>query len=173
MAPRNVMAPTPKELSDEDVERLWDVRRAVWSAGMQGGVTGVFLGSTTYVLGKRWIPGSNMFMLFALGGGTLGSFLASVTAGKNAVQRIGDIFRRGAHAVDDPLSKPSQTRLQKITDDNQRDIHDRNTHFLRRQVALDKYRASKNPSPSSSSSSPSEESFYQFQPSHPDPSSSE
>ena len=79
-----------------------DVRRDVWTAGLRGAVAGVFIGSTGW-LGARHLnllPKAfrtpNHFSLATMGCGALVSFLSSLAAGKNSVQRIGDVFSRGA-----------------------------------------------------------------------------
>lgn len=140
----------PSTLSDDDIRRVADVRRAVWTAGIQGGLAGVFLGSTSFLLLRRTgrLPASfktsNDAMLLTLGSGALCSFLAALTAGKNNVHNIADVFKRGAHVwrKDDPLSKPHRTAYQQITDDNQqRDRDDITTPFMRRRMVLANNRA--------------------------------
>ena len=92
----------PPQLTADDARRVADVRRDVWTAGLRGAVAGVFIGSTGW-LGARHLnllPKAfrtpNHFSLATMGCGALVSFLSSLAAGKNSVQRIGDVFSRGA-----------------------------------------------------------------------------
>mmetsp|Transcript_266 Transcript_266/g.796 ORF Transcript_266/g.796 Transcript_266/m.796 type:complete len:153 (+) Transcript_266:41-499(+) len=137
-----VMSTPPETLSEDDVARVKEVRRNVWLAGVQGGIAGVFGGCASFAALRRFghVRGPNALLAFAMGGGALASFVCSVTAGKNGVQRIGDIFRRGAHdwKPDDPLAAPARSAYQTITDDNLKEIHDRETHFHRRKEAIDR-----------------------------------
>lgn len=122
----------PATLSDDDIRRVADLRRDVWTAGIQGGLAGIFLGSTSFLVLRRTgrLPASfrtsNDAMLLTLGSGALLSFLAALTAGKNKVHSIADVFQRGARNVE-------RTAYQQITDDNQRDDL---THFQRRRQVL-------------------------------------
>ena len=99
---REMSGSIPPQLTADDARRVADVRRDVWTAGLRGAVAGVFIGSTGW-LGARHLnvlPKAfrtpNHFSLATMGCGALVSFLSSLAAGKNSVQRIGDVFSRGA-----------------------------------------------------------------------------
>ena len=100
-AKRHMSGSIPPQLTADDARRVADVRRDVWTAGLRGAVAGVFIGSTGW-LGARHLnllPKAfrtpNHFSLATMGCGALVSFLSSLAAGKNSVQRIGDVFSRG------------------------------------------------------------------------------
>mmetsp|Transcript_15745 Transcript_15745/g.49288 ORF Transcript_15745/g.49288 Transcript_15745/m.49288 type:complete len:163 (+) Transcript_15745:219-707(+) len=118
----------PKTLSQDDIRRVADVRRAVWTAGLQGGAAGIFAASSAWYALRRTgrLPvawrSPNHWMLATFGAGALASFLCSLAAGKNSVQRIGDIFRRGAHEWrTDP---PELSSYQRISIENQKALDD-------------------------------------------------
>lgn len=135
----------PKSLSQNDVKRIADLRRDVWRAGFvgaAGGLVGGYVGwqglEKSGRLPAKW-RGPNNVMLATLGMGALTSFLCSLAAGKNSIQRVGDIFRRGAHEwkkEEDPLSKPALSRYQRITLENQK-AKDSGEGFEKRKQALD------------------------------------
>ena len=89
-------------------------------------VAGVFIGSTGW-LGARHLnvlPKAfrtpNHFSLATMGCGALVSFLSSLAAGKNSVQRIGDVFSRGAVKPDAerrPVSALQLARANAYRDD--------------------------------------------------------
>ena len=116
----------PPQLTADDARRVADVRRDVWTAGLRGAVAGVFIGSTGW-LGARHLnllPKAfrtpNHFSLATMGCGALVSFLSSLAAGKNSVQRIGDVFSRGAVKPDAerrPVSALQLARANAFTDD--------------------------------------------------------
>ena len=116
----------PPQLTADDARRVADVRRDVWTAGLRGAVAGVFIGSTGW-LGARHLnllPKAfrtpNHFSLATMGCGALVSFLSSLAAGKNSVQRIGDVFSRGAVKPDAerrPVSALQLARANAYTDD--------------------------------------------------------
>ena len=142
----------PETMTNDDIRRVADVRRAVWTGGFKGVFTGTVVGSGAFYVYSRYYPekskikSRNMMFLFAMGGGAAFSFLFALTAGKNSVQHIGDVFRRNAHEWQekDDLSEPSRSTYQIISERNQQDIHDRESHFLRRKEALDKYKGGGN-----------------------------
>ena len=117
---------TPPQLTADDARRVADVRRDVWTAGLRGAVAGVFIGSTGW-LGARHLnvlPKAfrtpNHFSLATMGCGALVSFLSSLAAGKNSVQRIGDVFSRGAVKPDAerrPVSALQLARANAYGDD--------------------------------------------------------
>ena len=134
----------PKTLSQDDVKRIADLRRDVWKAGFMGAAGGLVAGYSGWHVLKKRLPaklrGPNNAMLATLGTGALLSFLCSLAAGKNSIQRVGDVFRRGAHEwkkkKDDPLSEPALSRYQQITLENQK-ARDSGAGFEKRKIALD------------------------------------
>jgi hypothetical protein len=87
--------------------RLNEVRKHVWNGGMFGLVSGITTGVLVFtatrlkVVQQRFptlkkVSTRNNVMLGVLVTGSLFSFLGAVTNGKNAVQHIGDIFRKGS-----------------------------------------------------------------------------
>ncbi|KAL9187080.1 hypothetical protein ACHAXT_010800 [Thalassiosira profunda] len=123
----------PDTLSDDDIRTVADVRRAVWINGLFGLGAGTAAGTTGHLvlqkLQKMYVPegppaagkaseggwiyrclrplpplGKNTFLLSLLGGGALGSFVMSTTAGKNAVHLLHPIFNigRNEHAGKSP-----------------------------------------------------------------------
>ena len=125
-AKRKMSGSIPPQLTADDARRVADVRRDVWTAGLRGAVAGVFIGSTGW-LGARHLnvlPKAfrtpNHFSLATMGCGALVSFLSSLAAGKNSVQRIGDVFSRGAVKPDAerrPVSALQLARANAYTDD--------------------------------------------------------
>mmetsp|Transcript_18730 Transcript_18730/g.24321 ORF Transcript_18730/g.24321 Transcript_18730/m.24321 type:complete len:170 (+) Transcript_18730:124-633(+) len=139
----------PPTLSQDDVRRVADVRRDVWTGGLKGAVLGIFLSSSAFLIFKGRIPlhqRANVFLGTMMGGSAVASFLAALTAGKNSVQKIGDIFFRGAHEWrnqdNDPLQAPSRSTYQQIILENQNHIQDIDSRFHRRKIALKKYHES-------------------------------
>lgn len=118
-------------------------------AGLQGGAAGIFAASSTWYMLQRtgklpvaWSAPKH-WMLATFVSGALASFLCSLAAGKNSVQRIGHIFRRGAHDSnkhdDDSLEPPSLSRYQQIMIQNRNALDD--TGFDRRSEVLARHRA--------------------------------
>lgn len=118
-------------------------------AGLQGGAAGIFAASSTWYMlqrtGKLPIAWSapKHWMLATFVSGALASFLCSLAAGKNSVQRIGHIFRRGAHESskreENSLDAPSLSRYQQIMLQNQKALDD--SGFDRRSEVLARHRA--------------------------------
>ena len=106
--------------------RAQPARRADEHAGDRASQAGVFIGSTGW-LGARHLnvlPKAfrtpNHFSLATMGCGALVSFLSSLAAGKNSVQRIGDVFSRGAVKPDAerrPVSALQLARANAYTED--------------------------------------------------------
>mmetsp|Transcript_19705 Transcript_19705/g.66724 ORF Transcript_19705/g.66724 Transcript_19705/m.66724 type:complete len:156 (+) Transcript_19705:126-593(+) len=106
--------PSLPQLSREDAIRVRELRRDVWLGGMQGmfygsiaGAAGAYalpsLGVVPRPVARKWFPAVVLLT------GCACSYLGSLVAGRNGVQYVGDIFRRGAA----PPALPSQAkRLQ-------------------------------------------------------------
>ena len=98
----------PDSLSREDIQTLNNVRRDIWVEAMKGWGIGTLTGFTLYSIAsigqhrfKLWkLPKNmlnrNMAFLSVLLGGAMGSFLMSVTTGKNQVHLLHPIFALGA-----------------------------------------------------------------------------
>jgi len=92
-------------LEGEDLRRIADVRRDVWTGGFRGLISGLFLGSASYLLLRKFRPSSfpstyiddsKYYILSTLSLGSVGSFMGSLVAGKNSIVFVSDIFQRGA-----------------------------------------------------------------------------
>lgn len=94
-------------LSRHDQKKIADVRRDVWTGGLKGLFAGVVFGATIKYVGEfattRFFPQnkqlSKIFLadkkysiVLILGCGSLFSFLGSITAGKNSIVGIEDVF---------------------------------------------------------------------------------
>jgi len=119
----------PPTLSPDDVRRVADVRRDVWTAGMSGLVGGTFAGSTGWVAARYFgalppvLRTRNAYAVAVMGGGAFMSFLCSLAAGKNSVRRIGDVFRRNAtppDAEEKPYAAAQFETAAAMTDDGAR-----------------------------------------------------
>lgn len=94
----------PDSLSKEDIRKIADVRRSIWKNAFVGLGTGTLIGIVGHSaaqLGNRrgwWkLPLSrNTAFLTVMLGGAFGSFLASVTTGKNEVHNLHPIYEIGA-----------------------------------------------------------------------------
>lgn len=162
----------PSTMSDEDIKRVADVRRDVWTAGIKGAVAGVFVGSTGWqgarYFGKlpKAIRSPNHYALITMGTGALMSFLCSLAAGKNSVKRIGDVFLRGAKVpyVDDEdvREKVPYSALQHETN---RDVVDWEARRRGRGEALERHRRATQPPPARTEADSEK---YGFAPKPPD-----
>ena len=157
----------PKTMSQDDVRRVADVRRNVWTAGIGGGVAGVFLGSTGWLglhhLGKlpKQIKTPNHYALITMGTGALFSFLCSLAAGKNSVQRIGDVFTRGARTPFDDEDVRERYPSSAALHANKADVEDTEARRSRLRATLAK-RTPPTPAPDA------DEAKYGFAPKPPD-----
>jgi len=95
----------PATMSDADVLAVADVRRSVWTGGFEGLGFGLCAGFLGHAACTRILPASvfppqfhagKYATLWTLGLGATFSFLGSVTAGKNNVSGMHDVFQRGA-----------------------------------------------------------------------------
>ena len=133
----------PKTMSQDDVRRVADVRRDVWTAGIGGGIAGVFLGSSGWLglrhLGKlpKAIRTPNHYALITMGTGALLSFLSSLAAGKNSIQRIGDVFGRGAKVPFDDEDVRERVPYSAALHANRMDVEDTEARRSRRKAGLD------------------------------------
>mmetsp|Transcript_5342 Transcript_5342/g.7945 ORF Transcript_5342/g.7945 Transcript_5342/m.7945 type:complete len:227 (+) Transcript_5342:2683-3363(+) len=109
----------PDSLSKEDVRKIADVRRDVWTSGFKGlfygAASGYTLHTTCKLIHDRLLndntkaklrslfnatKGNPLFtrntaFLSFMGGGALGSFVMATTTGKNEVHELHDIFKIG------------------------------------------------------------------------------
>jgi hypothetical protein len=98
----------PDTLSKDDIRTIADVRRDIWTNSFKGLAVGSFTGFTLYSVAsigqhrlKLWnlpntILNRNTAFLSVLLGGAIGSFIMSVTTGKNEVHHLHPIFKIGA-----------------------------------------------------------------------------
>jgi hypothetical protein len=111
----------PDTLSKENIKTIADVRREIWTSGMTGLAIGSLTGLAFHVILRR--PSGiraffrsrlgtgntsattattpdyaqkNSLMLFVLLGGTMGSFLSALSAGKNQVHTLHPVFKIGS-----------------------------------------------------------------------------
>ena len=119
----------PDTLYDEDVEALNDVRRNVWRGGAQGGLYGATGSLGGLVLARRFRttpPITSAHLIFGtLLGAAAGSFLGSVTAGKNSRWMLQNVFSRGASGT----AYTETTRS--AAEDAQRQSHERRLAQIR------------------------------------------
>jgi hypothetical protein len=98
----------PDTLSKDDICTIADVRREIWTNSMKGLGVGTLTGFTLYAVASigqhRWklwklspkVLNLNTAFLSVLLGGAIGSFIMSVTTGKNEVHNLHPIFSIGA-----------------------------------------------------------------------------
>ena len=94
----------PDTLSKDDIRTIADVRREIWTNSMKGLGVGTLTGFTLYTVASmgqhRWklwklspkVLNRNTAFLSVLLGGAIGSFIMSVTTGKNEVHKMHPIF---------------------------------------------------------------------------------
>lgn len=122
----------PETMSKEDIRKVADVRRDIWTSafwGMGVGSLGCFL---VHGVARRTKMGAtlnrNTALLSFLAGGAFGSFLMATTTGKNEVHKIHDVFTVG--------SKQEIERQQREAMDPERQERARN-RLLRRKTLGD------------------------------------
>ncbi|KAI2500761.1 hypothetical protein MHU86_13685 [Fragilaria crotonensis] len=106
----------PDSLSKDDRRALADVRRAIWTDSFLG----LAYGSVTALTGHTIVSlvtrskklNRNTALLSFLLGGSLGSFLAATTTGKNQVHSLHHIFQVGATSTSNPSSEGGQQEQQ-------------------------------------------------------------
>ena len=117
-----------KVLSKNDQKKIADVRRDVWTGGLKGLFSGIIAGATIKYVGefttKRFFPKNEelrkLFLsdkkysiVLILGCGSLFSFLGSITAGKNSIVGIEDVFLRVQnHKINNPDNNFSSYQKQ-------------------------------------------------------------
>jgi hypothetical protein len=96
----------PDTLSKDDLRTLAEVRRDIWTNAMKGLCIGTVSGYSLYSVIKfghqrKWWKVSfinrNTAFLSVLLGGAIGSFIMSVTTGKNEVHKLHPIFALGSN----------------------------------------------------------------------------
>ena len=132
-------------LDPERFLKLNELRKKVWEGAAIGSVLGCCVGTVIYfAFSKSKLPflkpvkGKNQKVLFILLSGCLGSFLGSLSSGKNAVQlEYSDIFRSNV--------KPS-TGYAAVMFENERNEKERiEESFHRREALLKKRREFQSP----------------------------
>jgi hypothetical protein len=107
----------PDTMSQDDILRVADVRRAVWTGGFKGLAVGLSVGFGGFWGARVALP-TNLFplkyrqgkywMLCTLVGGAVCSQIGATTAGKNTVHTITDVFQRGARPL---LTEYQETQI--------------------------------------------------------------
>jgi hypothetical protein len=99
----------PDTLSKDDIRTIANVRREIWTNAMKGLAVGTLTGFTGYAVAsighyrfKLWklspkALNRNTAILSVLLGGAIGSFVMSVTTGKNQVHHLHPIFSIGSN----------------------------------------------------------------------------
>lgn len=89
---------------DRDTEaRLQGVRKELWWGGLQGLIVGTAVGVLGHTFAGKLAPiqakkmNRNTLLATILLTGSIGSFVGAITYGRNAVQYVGDIFRRNSN----------------------------------------------------------------------------
>lgn len=132
----------PDTLSKDDVRKIADVRRDVWTSGFKGLFYGSAAGYGMHTAGRivhdRILPDDtkarirtifnmskkqplfsrNTAFLSFLAGGAFGSFIMATTTGKNEVHELHDIFHINEK------KKETNTKYQQIVEGAQRDSVD-------------------------------------------------
>jgi hypothetical protein len=98
----------PDTLSKDDIRTIADVRREIWTNSFKGLAVGTITGYAFYSVAsigqhklKLWnlpitLLNRNTAFLSVLLGGAIGSFIMSVTTGKNEVHNLHPIFQIGS-----------------------------------------------------------------------------
>jgi hypothetical protein len=107
----------PDTLSKDDRRTIADVRRAIWTdsfLGMGYGSVMAFTGHTivSFVTKSKKLNRNTALLSFLLGG-SLGSFLAATTTGKNQVHTLHPIFQVGATTTPAGGSNEQQEQEQR------------------------------------------------------------
>ena len=98
----------PDTMSQDDILRVADVRRAVWTGGFKGLGFGLTSGFGGFWAVKSFLPTSVLplkfrqgkyWMLTTLASGAIFSQLGATSAGKNNIHTISDVYQRGARPV--------------------------------------------------------------------------
>lgn len=120
---------------DEDTEaRLQGVRKELWWGGLQGLIVGSAIGVLGHTFAGKLAPmqakklNRNTLIATILLTGSIGSFIGAVTYGKNAVQYVGDIFKRN--------SNPTSMYQSRINQNEQSIISSLDDAFKNREEAI-------------------------------------
>jgi hypothetical protein len=100
----------PDTLSKEDIRTIADVRRDIWTNSFTGLCVGTVAGFCLHSLAaighrrgtwKLSFLNRNTAFFSVLLGGAVGSFVMSITTGKNEVHNLHPIFQVGARTLED------------------------------------------------------------------------
>lgn len=122
------------DIDTETEGRLKEVRKEVWKGGLKGVVIGGILGGAGHCAVVKFFPQAskklnrNTLMATILLATAVGSFLGSVVNGKNSVQYIGDIFKRGSNSA--------STYQNQLNKNEQELIESFDESFKRREEAI-------------------------------------
>jgi len=133
------MSRAPETLSENDIRTMAQVRRDIWTSGLKGLAIGSTAGYTTFATARLvytrlpestktrlgdFLPHRDAAKLFnrntaflsVMAGGALGSFLLSVTSGKNRVHQLHDIFQQGKIDTRTPYQKQLEDGVDNSTE---------------------------------------------------------
>jgi hypothetical protein len=88
-------------LSPKEIERLAEVRQALWKGALKGGAMGIAWGGMIYLAAERLpqvrplLPKKFGLPLSIACHGCLFAYLGSVYYGKSGISEVGDIIRKG------------------------------------------------------------------------------
>jgi hypothetical protein len=121
-------------LDDEELKRVADVRRDVWRGAFRGMLSGACAGFAGCVIARNtqrfaYARHSKYMVAAVLVGSSFGAYLGAVTAGRNSIQHIGDVFQKNAK----PASRYQQLQ-QEAARQQREEMHDA---FLRRMQAIE------------------------------------
>lgn len=121
-------------LDDEELKRVADVRRDVWRGAFRGMLSGACAGFAGCVIARNtqrfaYAKHSKYMVAAVLVGSAFGAYLGAVTAGKNSIQLISDVFQKNAK----PASRYQQ--LQQEAAQQQREAMQ--DAFVRRMQAIE------------------------------------
>ncbi len=135
--------PRPKVDLDKDTEaRLQGVRKELWWGGLQGLIFGTSVGLAGHTFLPTLAPSlskklnRNTLLATVLITGSIGSFIGAVTHGQNAVQYIGDIFRRN--------STPTSTYRNQLNQNEKAIVDSFDEAYQNRKDAINKAMQNKN-----------------------------
>lgn len=135
--------PRPKVDLDKDTEaRLQAVRKELWWGGLQGLIFGTAVGLAGHTFLPKLVPSlsrklnRNTLLATVLITGSIGSFIGAVTHGKNAVQYIGDIFKRN--------STPTSTYRSQLNQNEKTIMDSFDEAYQNRKDAINKAMQNKN-----------------------------
>lgn len=127
--------------------KLNEVRKSMWISAAKSSIGGIFAAGFVYnlnsVIFKKYYPKyyrpkyhNGKYLTFTvLVMASYGAFLGSVVTGKNEIQHIGHVFRKGA--------KPDSSYGKIVHQNNMTDIADMNNSFMNRKKHLESVKESK------------------------------